>query len=218
MITGFRVGPAGMQGQRRHHARPLDLRQGRRRRDCRSPRSAARPRSWTSSRRSAPSTKPARSRGTRSRPRPASPCSRCSTTTATSALEATAELLADGSARRVRQSRCRRAGDTRVHARRLVLRGRAGPQLRRRPGGRPRAVRARSSTACSTAACTSRRVATRRCSRAWPTPTPTSSKRSRPQPKLRPRWPSSDFEPRRGGVRYGSLRSRSSRRRRMRSM
>ena len=43
VITGFRVGLAGAQGAFGIDPRPLDLRQGRRRRVCRSPRSVAAP-------------------------------------------------------------------------------------------------------------------------------------------------------------------------------
>ena len=44
VITGFRARPRRRAGALRHHPRPLDVRQGRRRRACRSPRSAAAPR------------------------------------------------------------------------------------------------------------------------------------------------------------------------------
>ena len=139
VITGFRVGPAGMQG--RVGITPdlsifgkvvgggLAARRGRR----------PRPRSWTSSRRSVPCTKPARSRGTRSRPRPASPCSRSSTTAAYATLEAHRGAPRRRAARRVRRAGVAAQVHTRAHARRRVLRVRAGAQLRRRQGGRPRA-------------------------------------------------------------------------------
>ena len=96
VITGFRVGLGGAQARFGVTPDLSMLRQGHRRRPARSPRSAAAPTSWTSSRRSAPCTRRARCRGTRSRPRPGSPCSPSSTTARTTALERTAERLADG--------------------------------------------------------------------------------------------------------------------------
>ena len=60
-------------GPLRHHPRPLDVRQGRRRRPPARRASAAGPTSWTSSPRSVPCTRRARCAGTRSPPPPASP-------------------------------------------------------------------------------------------------------------------------------------------------
>ena len=170
VITGFRVGPAGAQG--RYGITP-DLSIFGKVVGGGLPLAAVGgpAASWTSSRRSAPCTKRARSRGTRSRPRPGSPCSRSSTTTPTRRSKRTAARLADG-LRDAFAAAGVAAQVTRVHT--LVgalLRRRTGARLRRRQA-RPttRATRA-SSTACSTAACTSRRAATRRCSRASRTPT-----------------------------------------------
>ena len=76
VITGFRVGARRRAG-RAPASRPTSRSSARSSAaGSRSRRSAAAPRSWTSSRRSVPCTKRARSRGTRSRPRPGSRCSR----------------------------------------------------------------------------------------------------------------------------------------------
>ncbi len=99
------------------------------------------------------------------------------------ALEATATRLADGLRPRVRRSRRGRAGHARVHTRRAVLL--AGDRsTTTKPRSRPTTSATRSSsTVCWIAVCTSRRAATRRSSRAWPTPTPTSTARSTRSPK-----------------------------------
>ena len=75
VITGFRVGPGRRAGPLRHHARPLDLRQGRRRRP--PARRGRRPRRRHGRARAARPRVPGRHAvaGTRSRPRPGSRCS-----------------------------------------------------------------------------------------------------------------------------------------------
>ena len=96
VITGFRLGPRRRPGALRRRARPHMLRQGHRRRPPR--RRLRRPArrhggSWP---RSAPCTRPARCRGTRSPPPPAWPSSTSSTPAPTQQLDATAARLADG--------------------------------------------------------------------------------------------------------------------------
>ena len=142
VITGFRVGPAGRAGPLRVRARPLDLRQGRRRRAPARRASAARPRSWTSWRRSAPCTRPARSRGTRSPPRPGSRCSRGSTRPRTTSWRRRRARLEANL-----RDACAAAGVAAQVTRVATLVGlffapSPGRRLRRRPGGRPRALRA----------------------------------------------------------------------------
>ena len=97
-------------GPLRRHARPVDASARWSAAGSRSPRSAAGPRSWTSSRRSAPCTRPAPCPGTRSPPPPVSPCSRSSTTTPTPTLDATATRFADGLAPRPLPARPGHAG------------------------------------------------------------------------------------------------------------
>ena len=125
VLTGFRVGPrrlvgprgvAGRARRRRLGARPHHVRQGHRRRACRSRRSAAAPRSWTSWRPSGRSTRPARSAATRSPSPPAS--RRCGSPTPEvyARLDAVADVVAPrdvGGALAPRASRTRvqRAGN-----------------------------------------------------------------------------------------------------------
>ena len=186
VITGFRVGLAGRARPVQDHARPLDLRQGRRRR---SPARGGRRRGCRHGRARAARSRvpgghavgePARDRGRARRAR--APRRR-----QLRPARSNGRAPRGRPARRVRQGRRRRAGHARVHARRPVLRAGSGARLRRRASGRPRAATRSSSTDCSIEACTSRRAATRRSSRAWRTPMPTSSKRSRPQQMPRPR-------------------------------
>ena len=173
-------------GQVRHHARPLDLRQGHRRR-APARRGRRRGRGHGRARPARPRVpgghavgEPARDRGRargaraarrrRVRPRSKQPPSASPTACA---KRSPTPASPRRSRARTRSSACSSAG----------------------PGARLRAARKRpttratrsSSTDCSIEACTSRRAATRRCSRAWRTPTPTSTQRSRPQQMPRPR-------------------------------
>ena len=99
-----------------------------------------------------------------------------------------------------RSPRRHRAGHTRAHARRRVLRAVACVRTTTRPRPPTTSATRAGSTGCSTVVSTWHRAATRRCSRASPTPMPTSSGPSKPPPR-----PTPD-------------RALSSRRRRMRSM
>ena len=105
VITGFRLGLGGRAGALRRPARPLDLRQGRRRRS--SARRGRRPGRADGRARAARRGVPgrARCRGTRSRPPPGSRCSRSSTRRAYDELETKA-----ATARRRRCATRARAG------------------------------------------------------------------------------------------------------------
>ena len=151
MITGFRLGPAGAQGRFDltpdlsifgkviGGGLPLAAVGGPGRRHG-PPRA-----------RSATCTRPARSPGTRSRPRPGSPRSPQLDADDYATLEArVATVRRRARAARSRDAGLAGAGAARRHARRAVLRARAGARLRGCAGRRPRDLRAVLPRACST--------------------------------------------------------------------
>ena len=158
-------GPAASRAASGITPGPLDLRQGRRRRPPARRGRRARRRHGPPRARSAPCTRPARCAGTRSRPRPG--------LAALGALDAAGYVDARGARRRGCVDGLRGAFDDAgvpaVATRAATLGGlffAAAPVTDYEGAQRAdhAALRARSSTACSTAACSSRRAATRRCS------------------------------------------------------
>ena len=94
VITGFRRRPRRRPGAVRRPPRPQRASARSSAAASRSAPSAVGPTSWTCSRRSAPCTRPARCRGTRSPPPPGWPRSACSTTDAYAELDRAAERFA----------------------------------------------------------------------------------------------------------------------------
>ena len=165
----------------RHHARPLDVRQGGGRRPAarRARRARRRDGPARAARPGVPSRhvvgEPARHRG---RPRGAVAARR---RRVRRAHQARAPVSATACAR-VHERRRRRTGHAGRHAHRALLRLVTRHRLRHRARPITRRTVA-SSTRCSTAACSSHRVATRPCSSASPTTTTPSTKRSPPHAK-----------------------------------